>query len=288
MALPRWLQHVLDNYQVPYQEHQHLPVFSALRLAQAEHVSGHRVAKTVFLTRANHPIAVVLPASARLDLERAEAVLGFKDARLATEAEIAAWFRGCEPGSVPPLRLRSDQTIVMDRSLAHMGSILFPAGTSELAVSMLFRDWYRMVRPGIGRFAEPVNGKKATNGRPLVLVVEDESDTNHLFCRLLERRGFASLAAENAERALALASQTRPCAILLDLMLPDMSGLEMYERMRRVGPIKLPPAIVVTALDDDEMRQRGQRLGAEAYITKPFPPERLMRELEEVVADSGA
>ena len=90
-----------------------------------------------------------------LDLVSVQAVVGTKDLRFASEGEIAGWFKGCQPGSVPPFRLRSDLQIVMDRSLARMGKILFAAGTPQDAISVRFSDWYRAVRPGVGRFSPP-------------------------------------------------------------------------------------------------------------------------------------
>src|SRR5262249_33254234 len=140
MSVPRWLTRIFHHYAVPYQEHHHLPVFSASHLARAEHVSGHRVAKPVFLAFGKRPVTVVLPASGRLDLERVRAVTGPGELRFASEAEITAWFKGCQPGGVPPLRLRSDQVLLMDRSLAHFGHLVFAAGTCEDAVALRFRD----------------------------------------------------------------------------------------------------------------------------------------------------
>src|SRR5262249_5547533 len=135
MAIPSWLKHILVHYQVPYEEHHHPPVYSSSQLAHAEHVSGHRVAKTVLLAADQRPLAVVLPASAPLDRASVQAVVGPRDLRFAAEREIGDWFKGCRPGCVPPLRLRSDLQIMMDRSLAHLGKILFAAGTPETAAS---------------------------------------------------------------------------------------------------------------------------------------------------------
>jgi CheY-like chemotaxis protein/prolyl-tRNA editing enzyme YbaK/EbsC (Cys-tRNA(Pro) deacylase) len=288
MSAPHWLARILDHYQVPYQYHEHPPVYSAAHLAHAEHVPGGQVAKPVFLVAGKLLITVVLPANARVDLPRVQQVVGAADLQLASEAEITARFKGCQPGAVPPLRLRGDQIILMDRSLAHFSTMTFAAGTNDGAVCVRFRDWYRMVRPGVGRFAESTeqNGKAQTAAT--VLVVEDEHDTNDLLCRLLEREGFACRAAEDGGRALAMARELRPAAILLDLMLPDMSGYDMVERLRQTGPLKAPPVVVVTALDDDAARQRGQQLGAEAYFTKPFKPDVLLRELQGILADARA
>jgi CheY-like chemotaxis protein/prolyl-tRNA editing enzyme YbaK/EbsC (Cys-tRNA(Pro) deacylase) len=287
MALPRWLKEILNHYGVPFEEHHHPPVYSASQLAQAEHVSGYRVAKTVFVSAAERPVAVVLPSCCRMDLARVQALLG-EDARLATEPEIGAWFKGCQPGTVPPLRLRPDMHLLMDRSLAHPGKMIIPAGTPEDAVAVPFRDWYRAVWPGVGCFAVPA--KQDGNGRavPSVLVVEDEAVTNDLLCRLLERQGLACRGVEEGKAALAAAAEMRPSAVLLDLMLPDMSGFDVYERMRRTGPVKRIPVIVVTALDDDESRRRSRQLGADAYLTKPFTAEALVAEVQDALADAHA
>lgn len=288
MAPPLWLQQILHHYRVPYEIRQHGPVGSAQELAHAEHVSGHRVAKTVLLAWGRRPVAVVVPAATRIDLERVQEVLGGPMLRLATEGEMAGWFRGCPPGAVPPLPLRSDLRILMDRSLAHLGDILFPAGSPGEAILMRFRDWYRAVRPGVGRFAVPALGTKSDVRLPRVLVVEDEADTNELFCKFLEMAGFACYGVQEGRRAVALANEVQPEAILLDLMLPDISGYDAYQQLCSQGPLKRIPFIVVSALDDEASRQRGRQLGAEAYLTKPFHPDELATELRHVLADAHA
>jgi CheY-like chemotaxis protein len=288
MAVPVWLQRILKHHGIPYQEHQHAPVYTASHLAQAEHLPGSRVAKTVFLATDKRVVAVVLPANARLDRTRLEMVLGRGKARLATEAEIAGWFRGCLPGAVPPLRLRADELILMDRSLAHLGRILFPAGTPESAISVRFRDWYRTVRPGVGRFAIPADGEEARRSVPTVLVVEDEADTNELLCRFLQAEGFTCRGVERGKQAVAVASEVKPAAILLDLMLPDISGFEVCDRLRREGRLRRTAVVMLTALDDEDSRQRGWDVGAAAYLTKPFEPSELVAELQMAMAEAGA
>ncbi len=288
MSVPRWFQRILEYHQVPYQEHVHPPVFSASHLAHVEHVTGRRVAKVVFLNARNHPIMVVLPAVARVELERVKAVLGESELRLATEGEIAGWFKGCEPGSIPPFRLRGDVRILMDRGLAHLGEIVLPAGAPDIAIAVRFRDWYRAVRPGLGRFAALATQRLETVIDAPVLVVEDEAETNQLLCELLQREGVVCQGVEEGGEALAAAVESRPAAILLDLMLPDMSGLEMVRRLRREGSLKRIPWIVLTALDDDASRQCVQELGADAYLTKPLQPQALVAEVRELLADARA
>jgi CheY-like chemotaxis protein len=288
MAISSWFKTILKHYGVPFEEHHHPPVYSASHLAHAEHVTGHRVAKTVFLTDHRRPVAVVMPACARLDMAQVQGVLGTKDLRWATEMEIARWFKGCQPGCVPPLPLRSDERLLMDRSLACLGEIMFSAGTPEDAVTVRFRDWFRAFRPGVGRFTAPTVGHAKGDRPSTILVVEDEHDTNELLCRLLERNGHQCRGVEVGTRALALASEMHPSAILLDLMLPDISGFDVYEKLRTTGPLKHVPVIVVSAMDNEDARRRCQDLGADAYLTKPFLPDRLVNELRGVLADARA
>jgi len=289
MSVPHWLRRLLAYHGVPYGEHIHAPVFSASHLAHVEHVTGRRVAKVVFLNARNHPVMVVLPAVARVDVERVRSVLGEPELRLATEAEIAGWFKGCEPGCVPPFRLRSDLRILLDRGLAHLGEIVLPAGAPEVSIVARFRDWYRAVRPGIGRFAarQPAAPARDAAGGP-VLIVEDEAETNHLLCELLQREGVVCQGIEEGRKAIETAKAVCPSAILLDLMLPDMSGLEMVQQLRRQGSLKRIPWIVLTALDDETARQRSCELGADAYLTKPLQPQELVAEVRELLADARA
>jgi CheY-like chemotaxis protein/prolyl-tRNA editing enzyme YbaK/EbsC (Cys-tRNA(Pro) deacylase) len=288
MSVPHWLQHLLAYHGVPYQEHTHPPVFSASHLAHVEHVTGRRVAKVVFLNARNHPIMVVLPAVARLDLERVQAVLGEPELRLATEEQIAGWFKGCEPGCVPPFRLRSDLRILMDRGLAHLGEIILPGGTPEVSIAVRFRDWYRAVRPGLGRFAVPMAGEQKTAAGAPILIVEDEAETNQLLCQLLQREGVVCQGVEEGRQAVEAVKHERPAAILLDLMLPDMSGLEVMQQLLRQGSLKRIPWIALTALDDEAARQRSRELGADAYLTKPLQPQALVAEVRELLADTRA
>ncbi len=289
MSVPHWLRRLLAYHGVPYREHTHAPVFSASHLAHIEHITGRRVAKVVFLNARNHPVMVVLPAVARLDIERVRSVLGDPELRLATEAEITGWFKGCEPGCVPPVRLRSDLRILLDRGLAHLGEIILPGGAPDVSIEVRFRDWYRAVRPGVGRFAvhQPAAPGRDAVGAPL-LIVEDEAETNHLLCELLQREGFVCQGVEEGRTALEALKHERPSAILLDLMLPDMSGLEMVQQLRRQGSIKRIPWIVLTALDDEATRQRSCELGADGYLTKPFLPQALIAEVRELLADLRA
>jgi two-component system phosphate regulon response regulator PhoB len=103
-------------------------------------------------------------------------------------------------------------------------------------------------------------------------VVEDEESILGLIRDTLEREGFTVAAAGSGEEALALAREARPDLILLDLMLPGISGLEVCRRLRTQRATAEIPLLVVTALDGESDVIAGLDMGADDYLTKPFSP----------------
>jgi len=112
-----------------------------------------------------------------------------------------------------------------------------------------------------------------------VLIVEDEPDMNKLLAEVLSAYGFEPISAATGEQALDLLATRTPDAILLDLMLPGLSGYELCRRLkgdRRTNPI---PILILTALDRPEDRLLGYETGADDYLTKPFSPDGLVARL---------
>lgn len=105
-----------------------------------------------------------------------------------------------------------------------------------------------------------------------VLVVDDEPDVL-LLCRLnLQQRGHELLEASEGGAALELARERHPDVIVLDLMLPGISGYDVLEALQRDGETSDIPVLVLTAKSLRADRERSQRLGAAAFLTKPFLP----------------
>ncbi|MDT5271901.1 MAG: two-component system, OmpR family, alkaline phosphatase synthesis response regulator PhoP, partial [Acidobacteriota bacterium] len=105
-----------------------------------------------------------------------------------------------------------------------------------------------------------------------VLIVEDEPDIAEGLRYNLEREGLRALVAETGERGLELALDRAhpPALILLDLMLPGMSGAELCRRLRREPLTRRTPIIMLTARGSESERVAGLELGADDYVTKPF------------------
>ena len=103
-----------------------------------------------------------------------------------------------------------------------------------------------------------------------VLVVEDEDDIRNLVALHLRRAGFRVLTAGDGDRALQLARANQPPVVLLDLMLPDMSGNEICAALRADPNTRDTYVIMVTARTEEEDRIAGFEVGADDYVPKPF------------------
>jgi two-component system OmpR family response regulator len=117
-----------------------------------------------------------------------------------------------------------------------------------------------------------------------VLVVDDEPDANDILAHLVRPQGFEPIQVYSGEEALTAVSQRKPDLILLDLVLPDIDGFEVCDRLKRNRETNLIPIIMVTAHHDAKERAAGVRVGANGYLTKPFTPEQLHAAMEEAFA----
>jgi two-component system KDP operon response regulator KdpE len=116
-----------------------------------------------------------------------------------------------------------------------------------------------------------------------VLAVDDEAGILRLIKLELASQGFRVVTATNGEEALKLAEEQRPDILLLDVIMPEMTG---YEVMRKVREQSGAPIILVTARDSDADKVRGLELGADDYIVKPFSPDELGARIRAVLRRS--
>jgi two-component system, OmpR family, phosphate regulon response regulator PhoB len=119
---------------------------------------------------------------------------------------------------------------------------------------------------------------------PLVLVVEDDPDTRELIQLNLELAGYNVITATNGREALEVVRRETPAAILLDLMLPEVDGWGVIEKLKSGADPEIAevPVFMVTARTEYQNRLRGGIEGALRYITKPFDP----AQLPEMIADA--
>jgi two-component system phosphate regulon response regulator PhoB len=118
---------------------------------------------------------------------------------------------------------------------------------------------------------------------PHILVVEDEAALVELLRYNLEEEGFRVSAAADGEAALAAVAEDKPDLIVLDLMLPLISGLEICRQLRRRPETRGLPIIMLTARGEESDRIRGLDSGADDYVTKPFSPSELVARVRAVL-----
>jgi two-component system phosphate regulon response regulator PhoB len=128
----------------------------------------------------------------------------------------------------------------------------------------------------------------AMPGRPLVLVVEDEAALLTMLRYNLERNGFRVEEATDGQEAVTRIAEERPDLVLLDWMLPVMSGIEVCRQIRRHPDTRDLPVIMVTARTEDQDAVRALNIGADDYITKPFGIEALLARIRALLRRSGA
>jgi two-component system response regulator RegX3 len=126
---------------------------------------------------------------------------------------------------------------------------------------------------------------RARSGRPVVLVVDDEESYRQALASGLNREGFTVEVAADGHEALQVFHRVRPDLVLLDVMLPDVSGVELCQRMRGLAPI---PIIMVTARDSEVDVVLGLELGASDYVAKPFRLRELVARMRAVLRRGAA
>lgn len=122
---------------------------------------------------------------------------------------------------------------------------------------------------------------KTATKRSLVIVEDDESIA--LAERLILQEQFTVHVARDGEEGLALVKKHKPHAVVLDIMMPKLSGFEVCKRIREDASIKNTKVVMVTAKDQQRDESRGLESGADDYIMKPFEPAELLHVVNQVL-----
>ncbi len=116
-----------------------------------------------------------------------------------------------------------------------------------------------------------------------ILVVDDEPDLADTTKTLLKMNGYDAMTAGTGEECLSKAEKERPDLILLDVLLPGMSGLEVSRRLKNNKSTKDIPIIIVTALVGEDTAEKSRERGAKYFISKPFDPEELLAKIKSIL-----
>ncbi|HEX6103463.1 MAG TPA: phosphate regulon transcriptional regulator PhoB [Alphaproteobacteria bacterium] len=119
--------------------------------------------------------------------------------------------------------------------------------------------------------------------QPTILVVEDEAPLVTLLRYNLEREGFSVLEAQDGDEAMNQAREQKPDLVLLDWMLPLVSGIEVCRQLRRHPETRSIPIVMLTARGEEGDKLRGLDSGADDYVTKPFSPSELIARIRAVL-----
>ena len=114
---------------------------------------------------------------------------------------------------------------------------------------------------------------------PRVLVVEDNADIVDIIQRRLQLDGMEPVVCTRGTEAKTLLGQQRFDAVVLDIMMPDISGFEVLEHVRATPALEDLPVVMLSAKASPQDRERAKDMGADAYIVKPFGPHDLVRTL---------
>lgn len=139
----------LRDHGVTFSIERHRAVFTAPEVAAEEHISGKILAKAVLVMADDRPYLVLIPAHYQAHLGHLREVLQASRVRLASEEEIAARFRDCEPGAVPPFGNFYGIPVYVHRALADQQDIVVQPGSHTLTFRLRFADFARLARPTI-------------------------------------------------------------------------------------------------------------------------------------------
>lgn len=153
MAMTAKLKMLLDSEHVSYQELEHPAAFTALETAQAQHLPGRQVVKSVIVEANGDYIMCVLPSTRRIDFDKLNRLLGVDKTLLAEEALVASLFPDCQTGAEPPFGLLAGLKVYVDKILEENDEIAFNAGSHTNLVLMKFQDFVRLARPTFGDFS---------------------------------------------------------------------------------------------------------------------------------------
>jgi PAS domain S-box-containing protein len=153
---------------------------------------------------------------------------------------------------------------------------------SEFVVSLPMVPALRPASPGVG------SGAVAARNTHRVLVVDDNVDACESIAMILETFGYATRCLYDGPSVLPAAQQWPPDAIVLDIGLPGMSGLEVAAQLRQHPPFARIPLIALTGYGQDDDRRRSREAGFDLHLTKPVEPAKLLELLAEALAHAAA
>ena len=148
------LKEFLNTEGVKYIMISHSPAYTAQQTAASAHISGKELAKTVMVKVDGKMAMAVLPASYRVNFELLKKAAEVREVELATEEEFKGMFPGCDVGAMPPFGNLYGMEVFVAEKLAEDEEIAFNAGSHTELIKLSYKDFERLVRPKVARFAQ--------------------------------------------------------------------------------------------------------------------------------------
>ncbi|MEI8364933.1 MAG: YbaK/EbsC family protein [Parachlamydiaceae bacterium] len=152
MSVSGKIKRFLEQEKINYQILEHNPAFTALEIAQAQHLPGHQVVKTVVVDADGKQILCVLPSTHKIDFDRLKKMLNAQNVALTNETQVGKLFPEYEIGAMPPFGRTPDLKVYVDKDLAENESIAFNAGTHVDMLKIRFKDFVKIATPTFGTF----------------------------------------------------------------------------------------------------------------------------------------
>ena len=118
-----------------------------------------------------------------------------------------------------------------------------------------------------------------------ILIADDESHIRRIMQFNLERAGYQVVATEDGKAALEAARTTHPALIILDVAMPELSGLDVCRALKRDGVLGTTPIFLLTARGQESDERAGRAAGADQFFTKPFSPKEVLEEVRKAIGE---
>ena len=153
MSIAEKIKEFLEKERISFQVLEHHLVYTASEMAEAMHLPGHQVVKSVIVNGDGKWMLCVLPSTHKIDFEKLKKAFSLKEASLANEGKVASLFPGCDVGAMPPFGQMAGLQVYVDKDLQENETIAFNAGTHTDMLKVKFKDYLQITKPFLGDFS---------------------------------------------------------------------------------------------------------------------------------------
>jgi CheY-like chemotaxis protein len=135
---------------------------------------------------------------------------------------------------------------------------------------------------------QPQAAAKDTDGRPKILIVDDDDVLTDVLSQRLQQQGFQAIAADTGESGVAKARRHRPALIVLDLQLPDIDGFAVCEQLADSPETCAIPVVILSGMERPDILRRCRAAGGQYYVRKPYDPNVMLVLIRQAISETDA